>query len=165
MDNEMNKIKKFNKELRKQGLKKCSTCLQIKKLDEFYFYAKPKSDARQYMCQECAKLYYREKWKKADNREKILRKKRHNKWYGNIKKQIFKAYGGKCQCCGETRLEFLTVDHINGGGTKHRKKLGGGREFFLWLRDNNYPQKEYRLLCWNCNMSRGAYGYCPHERE
>ena len=24
----------------------------------------------------------------------------------------------KCQCCGETQPEFLTLDHINGGGHK-----------------------------------------------
>lgn len=23
----------------------------------------------------------------------------------------------------------------------------------------------YRVLCMNCNKSRGSYGYCPHEKE
>lgn len=160
----MNKvILSLNKKLRQKGLKKCSKCLKIKKLEEFY--GRPKISTRQYMCKECVKKYYKEKWRNAGPKERAKRKERHNKWYDNLKAAIFKAYGEKCRCCGERRTEFLNIDHVDGGGTKHRKSLGGGREFFLWLRDNNYPQKEYRLLCWNCNMSRGHYGYCPHERE
>jgi hypothetical protein len=74
--------------------------------------------------------------------------------------------GGKmaCACCGETTLEFLGIDHINGGGTKHRKKLGnpGGFVFYIWLRLKGYPLG-YRVLCQNCNLVYGTYGYCPHQ--
>ncbi len=62
-------------------------------------------------------------------------------------------------------MEFLSVDHINGGGRKHREKLGGGTAFFLWLKEKGFPKDEYRLLCMNCNWARGRYGYCPHEKE
>jgi hypothetical protein len=24
--------------------------------------------------------------------------------------------------------------------------------------------KGYRVLCHNCNLARGFYGYCPHEK-
>lgn len=76
----------------------------------------------------------------------------------------------KCDCCGEKHLEFLTIDHINGGGVQHRKELGngklasGGGKFYTWLRRSGYPEG-YRVLCLNCNFSKGVFGYCPHERQ
>jgi hypothetical protein len=69
----------------------------------------------------------------------------------------------KCSCCGEKTYEFLSLDHINGGGTAHRKALGGG-QFFLWLHRNGFP-KGYQVLCFNCNLAKGFYGQCPHERR
>jgi hypothetical protein len=68
-----------------------------------------------------------------------------------------------CACCGTATLQFLGLDHINGGGNKHRtalKKAGFTTE--LWLRKNNFPAG-FRVLCHNCNLSRGYYGNCPHE--
>src|SRR5436305_941261 len=45
-----------------------------------------------------------------------------------------------CPGCGEKRLEFLAVDHIDGGGGKHRKAVGGGgHNFYSWLKRNDYP--------------------------
>ena len=37
--------------------------------------------------------------------------------------QALAHYGGECACCGEKRTEFLAIDHINGGGIKHRKEI------------------------------------------
>ena len=84
-----------------------------------------------------------------------------------LKREVFEAYGGcRCACCGETTFEFLSIDHVDGGGTRHRKTLGekSSRTLYLWLRRNNFPPG-YRVLCFNCNCSRGFNGYCPHERE
>ena len=51
----------------------------------------------------------------------------HKRYEQGVKDEVFNAYGGYvCVCCGETRRIFLTLDHINGGGTNHRKKVGGG---------------------------------------
>lgn len=83
-----------------------------------------------------------------------------------LKKQVIGHYGGVCACCGETTIEFLCIDHVNGGGARHREKLGmnGGVQFYRWLRRNHFPTG-YRVLCSNCNLSLGAYGYCPHKRS
>lgn len=67
-----------------------------------------------------------------------------------------------CKCCGESIFEFLCIDHINGGGKEHRKQVGNGH-FYRWLRKNNYP-KGLQVLCHNCNMAKGFYGFCPHRR-
>lgn len=81
-----------------------------------------------------------------------------------IKTQVIKYYGGKCACCGEKQQEFLTIDHIDGGGTAHRRKMGtGGSRFYNWLHKQNYPSG-YRVLCFNCNAAEGLFGYCPHNK-
>jgi formylmethanofuran dehydrogenase subunit E len=36
---------------------------------------------------------------------------------------VINAYGGKCNCCGEDKYEFLAIDHVNGGGKKEREKM------------------------------------------
>lgn len=69
-----------------------------------------------------------------------------------------------CACCGETHIEFLAIDHINGGGTKHRKELNRGGGIFAWLKKNGFPDG-YRVLCHNCNQAIGLYGYCPHHND
>src|SRR5688572_6031846 len=41
-----------------------------------------------------------------------------------LKLCAFNQYGGAvCKCCGETRTEFLSIDHVQGGGGKHRKEI------------------------------------------
>lgn len=72
-----------------------------------------------------------------------------------------------CACCGETTVEFLSFDHINGGGRKHaeeRRKLGEPGPLSTWLKKNNFPEG-YQVLCHNCNQARGYYGVCPHQRN
>ena|ERR1700722_17206710 len=80
-----------------------------------------------------------------------------------LRDQVFTAYGNKCTCCGETVREFLSIDRTNGGGTQHRREIGGTEAFYYWLRRHGFPQDEFRLLCMNCNFSFGMYGYCPHN--
>lgn len=85
----------------------------------------------------------------------------------NLRKEVILAYGSRCVCCGETHDEFLTIDHINGGGNAHRKTLANmsSATFYQWLKANNFPKDGFRCLCANCNFARGYKGYCPHERE
>ncbi len=83
------------------------------------------------------------------------------------KKEVLEAYGNKCVCCGESNHEFLTIDHINNDGAKHRKEqnLHGGFSIHAWLKRNNFPKDNFQILCWNCNCAKGHYGYCPHENR
>ena len=66
-----------------------------------------------------------------------------------------------CACCGDDNVEFLGIDHINGGGAAERKRVGGGNNIYTYLRKQGFPSG-YRVLFHNCNMSIGFYGYCPH---
>ena len=87
--------------------------------------------------------------------------------FKSLKLAAFAAYGGAvCSCvnCPERenpRIEFLTIDHIAGGGNQHRKVVGSGSSFYAWLRNNKYPQG-YQVLCMNCNWGRRLTGVCPH---
>ncbi len=82
-----------------------------------------------------------------------------------LRDEIIQHYGSKCSCCEERRCEFLSVDHINGDGGKTRKDLTqNGAKFYRWIKKSHFPDS-LRLLCHNCNISRGLYGYCPHEKE
>lgn len=98
--------------------------------------------------------------RKARNREAVKKSCR------KLKIMTLNHYGGKCVCCGEDRWEFLVIDHIYGNGAAHRKEFGitSGRQTYQWLKRNGFPSG-YRVLCHNCNLSFGAFGYCPHQRE
>lgn len=76
--------------------------------------------------------------------------------------QVLNAYGGKCACCGVSNWQFLAIDHVNGGGERHRKSSRGyGDGLVLSIIRENYPPT-YRVLCHNCNQAKGYYGACPH---
>lgn len=81
----------------------------------------------------------------------------------NLKLDIIAGYGGECVCCGDKNWEFLTIDHIHGGGKQHRL-VERARDFYIRLRREGFPRGEYRLLCINCNFALGMYGYCPHQK-
>lgn len=67
----------------------------------------------------------------------------------------------ECKCCGESEYQFLTIDHVNGGGYKHKKETHG--HVCLWLILNNFPEG-YQVLCYNCNCGRAKNGgVCPHK--
>jgi hypothetical protein len=106
------------------------------------------------------KLSLEKKTEKYILRNKNRRKNKRDE----IKNQVFEHYGYRCVCCGEVRKEFLTLDHINGGGKKHKNEIGRGLRYLSWIIKNNFPNT-YRILCMNCNFARGVYGYCPHEKE
>jgi len=80
-----------------------------------------------------------------------------------MKSLIFEAYGNCCVCCGETRSEFLNVDHIHSDGKEDRKKGMWGYTLYKYIIENDYPKDRYQLLCWNCNMTKSQFGKCAHD--
>lgn len=116
---------------------------------------------------EKRKQYLKEWIKRNKDRVRELQKQERV----NLRKQVIQHYGGECACCGENIFEFLAIDHINGGGIKHRKEVfgknwrtGTGQNMCRWLRKNGFP-KGFQVLCHNCNSAKGFYGQCPHEKE
>lgn len=132
--------------------KTCTKCGQIKAVADFH-RNRALPDGRKPHCKPCVR---------ANSTHT-----RKGPWYGRAlaathRRAALAIYGGKCECCGELRVEFLAFDHIDGGGTAHRREVGSGAAFVRWLRTNDYPAG-FRILCHNCNLSRGFLGYCPHE--
>ena len=105
---------------------------------------------------------YNKKWQ-VDNREKYNGYMKA--WRLKVRVAVVKFYSGgtmSCACCGENHYEFLSVDHINGGGKKDRRmKEKQGSLFYTWIIKNGFPDG-YRILCHNCNQAIGFYGKCPH---
>ena len=86
------------------------------------------------------------------------------RYRNRLRNEALAAYGNRCSCCGESQSEFLCFDHVHGGGAKHRRETGlKGQELYRWLIKNNFPPS-FRVLCHNCNLSLGVYGYCPHKQ-
>lgn len=89
--------------------------------------------------------------------------------YLKMRLETFEHYGGAyCRCCGEGQLVFLELDHINGGGGKHRREIDpegkiGGNGFFWYLKKNGWPEG-FQVLCRNCNWAK-SHGGCPHQKD
>ncbi len=84
--------------------------------------------------------------------------------YYRLRHEAILAYGGyRCACCGVREPDFLTIDHINNGGSRHRRRVGVASNFYRWLQKHSYP-KGFRVLCSNCNSGRHRNGgVCPHR--
>lgn len=120
--------------------KECPSCRQMKPATCYYTNPCCK-DGLQRSCKDCGRA------------ERYNRKRKVIAHYSNGSNQ--------CACCGESTYEFLTIDHIMGGGLAHRKQIG---TYIIGdIIRNNFPSG-YQILCFNCNCAKGFYGYCPHER-
>lgn len=78
------------------------------------------------------------------------------KYRKNLKIEVLKHYGNgilACVLCGESHPACLSIDHVDGNGSKHRRELGlkTSRQFYQWLRTNRYPEG-YQTLCMNCQF-------------
>jgi hypothetical protein len=173
--------------------KKCSRCGETKPATTEYFpQRKTRLDS---WCRECyaaktrnwaatkpeerrsaAQAYYertkeqRREYERKRGREYNAReavKESRRKHHMKLKLKTLEAYDGAfCKCCGESILEFLTLDHINADGNEHRKELNGraGPRFYKWLEANGYPPI-LQVLCMNCNWARhwSPDKLCPHS--
>jgi hypothetical protein len=80
------------------------------------------------------------------------------------KRIVLEHFGGKCECCSETRLEVLTIGHPNRDGSKDRRISGRGTSFYRKLIKNDFQNSfTLRIECINCNFgSFRNIGNCPH---
>jgi hypothetical protein len=128
--------------------KKCSKCASIKCVSEFS-KNRVQSDGYNHYCRKCdsdRKKEYR--ILHPDIGKKERRERTHK-----VLKEVILRYGGKCEECGETRIEALLIHHSNGGGCKHRREIKrvSGTAFYEWLRNNQYPDG-YSVLCGTCHL-------------
>lgn len=143
-----------------EGFKKCESCL---KRDREAQKIKREKRISNGLCRHCGKHPPTSKTYCHICNAKM------KTWRSQYKIDVIMGYGGKCICCGETEFDFLTIDHINGGGNEHRKLLKSKGytntiQFYRLLKVSNFP-KQFQCLCYNCNCAKGACGVCPHQRK
>ena len=138
---------------------------------------------------------YRARWyqlnKEAANKHGNKWRRNHNKQHAAttkarrlaIKQEVLTHYGnGKCECvlCGFSNIIALSLDHIDGGGCRHRREIRnsngvvqgknyggtGGWMLYQILKRSGYPQG-YRTLCLNCQFveHERLKGLAMQERE
>lgn len=132
--------------------KRCANC-KITKSRGNFFNRKSSGDGLGSVCKPCNNL-----------QNKGVRQR--------LRQKVIEAYGGLCVCCGEHRKEFLQLDHKNNDGAAERREMSrcendGNLTYRLYrkLKKTGFPKDRYQLLCSNCNLAKGIYGECPHERE
>lgn len=69
-----------------------------------------------------------------------------------IRLEVLEHYGGKCAWCGESNPMYLCIDHVDGGGNEHRKKISA-QALPRWLKLSDYPEG-FQVLCWNHNYAK-----------
>ena len=126
------------------------------------------------MLPESKKILYRKKMREWSNNNK----ERINNYYKNnpdiykkhSKNQAIEAAfkclsyykkGKKIECvfCKESEYEFMSLDHIDGNGSEHRRLNGykSGTSTYLWAIRNNYPPI-FQVACMSCNHARSRRG-------
>ncbi len=157
-------------------MKICPRCGQDYPADAKHFNRKGKDGGLGCYCKWCARKYNKLRW--AQQHDHLLAK---NRLYQQANRERLRSLGRIiwkrdrtaclqhyshstnpiCACCGESTEAFLTIDHINGGGHKHRKQIGR-HTIYAWLRRNGFPLG-FQVLCMNCNFAKGKLGTCPHQ--
>ena len=131
----------------------CTRCKKTLPIIKFYPISQGILGQSKY-CEDCLKI-------NTDTKSKDYVKDRRIR----LRFLAVEKYGGICECCGENKIEFLAFDHVNGNGNKMRKDKVHPKSsdaFYMWLLKRD-KLDTFRLLCHNCNMSIGFYGYCPHK--
>jgi hypothetical protein len=103
--------------------------------------------------------YWRKYHHKDRDRRNASRRKNAHLQTRLQKLQVLQAYGGKCECCGETRWALLTIEHKRNDGSQDRRN-----NFYKRLIQRGCPKNlGLGVLCYNCNCSKGHFRICPHK--
>lgn len=137
----------------------CTKCLEEKDDSERSYKSKNQ-------CKSCVNKYMADYYRNNENVRKRMSES-YKRSRRKLRIQVLSHYSKgtpKCNCCGETMYEFLSIDHINNDGAKHRKEKITSKMLYQWLVKNNYPEN-FQVLCMNCNFAKGHYGFCPHNKK
>lgn len=169
-------------------MKICTKCKKTKPEGSFYKSSAKSNGAKsRYWCIECTAQWQKinlQKIKESPEKYEKYRKLRtinSKKWrlddpdrsrlsvklYQQKRKmKALEYYSGgtpECNCCGEKEQKFLSIDHIDNDGNRHRKSDPSAIAIYAWLKKHNYPNG-FQVLCFNCNLSKAFFGKCPHNK-
>jgi len=101
--------------------------------------------------------------KMTEENKKLLHSKNSKsvmKSYNFYKSKFLEMYGSCCECCGESTIEFLSIEHKLGqAGKKKDTSHGAYKKAVL-----EYQPNIYGILCHNCNQASKNGRICPHKR-
>ena len=110
-------------------------------LDDFYYDNQAKSYRPD--CKDCKKYYAR-------------------RYASKLRLTIVHQLGSKCKRCGFADWRALQIDHCNGGGNAHRKRIGSGTKYYQSMLED---LSLYQLLCANCNwIKKYERNEVPHSK-
>ena len=116
----------------------CRECVALK--NHAYFQLHPETP------EKSAARYY------AHAAERAVQRKNHRELL-KLEAMTFYSRGlPHCAKCGFSDMNGLTIDHVGGGGEKHRRENGysAGYRTCLWLKQHGFPEG-FQVLCMNCN--------------
>lgn len=128
------------------GEKICRKCRQWKNEGDFCKH-RCRVDGLSHVCKKCAGVEIKKHHEIHKNHAIEARKE--------IRMKVLMHYSKgtlKCALCDYNNINTLTIDHIKGDGSEHRKELGGQWKLYRWLISNDYPEG-FRVLCRNCNWT------------
>lgn len=123
-----------------QLLKLCSECRIYKRADSEHFAPHKRGHAGFYsICRDCKHAKDAERFATVKEADAL----RGKAWRAELRREVIGHYSAGtyvCSCCGESHIQFLVIDHINGAGNNHRRTINrSGLGFYRWLRANCYP--------------------------
>jgi hypothetical protein len=164
-------------------LRRCSDCKQEKPLGEFN-RNRSRRGGREYICRSCKhdrdKAYRaatpekqnarQQRWAAGSQERQAAIHQRYNDGHrderreqdrvrhSRLREAILNHYGRACSCCGSS--DDLGIDHIHGGGGRHRAEIGlGSSKLYRWLIASGFPGG-FQILCFPCNRSKGEGDRC-----
>ncbi|WP_157368697.1 hypothetical protein [Zavarzinella formosa] len=130
--------------------KKCTHCKRLLELKDFHRKSST-NDGHRSICKECRKTNHKNLMvENSEYRKAHL--KRQSRYTEKNKEIVMSNYSNGAMCCshcGYDNMLALSIDHVNGGGCKHRQEIN--KNFYSWLRKNGFPEG-YQVLCMNCQF-------------
>lgn len=125
------------------GKKMCAECEQWKSENDFTTDCMRK-DSKNVYCNKCRSMRIY-----AYNVRETRR----------VKLKCMLGYGGRCNCCGDSRVEMLTLEHVNGKGIRCQTT-----SLMRKLIELKFPVG-YLCLCYGCNVATKHGRPCIHSKE
>jgi hypothetical protein len=124
-----------------------------------------KSEIREYNAK------YSKDRRKNDPKFRERENRNSNARYHSSRSRVLTHYGkdGKAMCCWPgcfvEDMDMLTLDHVFGGGRKHRETHNANK-FLNWIIREGFPEG-FQTLCWNHQWKKFRTARCnsPSIRE
>jgi len=117
----------------------------------------------QILCSNCNMI------KAFELRERKLSQKperiKEREWKKRFKIEVLSHYSKgkpKCNCCGFSKIEGLSIDHIKPIKESKRDRSIRSVRLYQLLKREKFPDG-FQVLCINCNSAKSDKEFCPHQ--